>query len=185
MAARTGGGTGRARCHGAGVAAIGVVLACVAPLVLSVPPSGAGVRHASHSLAARRNRDEKKFEYKGVVGVGHKLAATINLNCRDKFNGGGRSVIAHVARRPGDPESVFSRAYVQSNLAGGGSGGVTTWIPTASVSWGHIGSRLATAIRVTVSANQHRRAVHYDVTITCTPWISEGSKHPGAWVIAG
>jgi hypothetical protein len=135
--------------------------------------------------AARRNRDEKKFEYKGVVGVGHKVAATINLNCRDQFNGGGRSVIAHVARRPGDPQSVFSRPYVQSNVTGGSSGGVTTWSPTASVSWGRIGSRLATAIRVTVSANQHRRAVHYDVTITCTPWISEGSKHPGAWVIAG
>ncbi|HEX4162069.1 MAG TPA: hypothetical protein VHZ05_06200, partial [Acidimicrobiales bacterium] len=162
MTRRANGGAERGRWHIAGATACGVALACLAPLVLSAPPSAAGVRHARALSAARRNRDEKKFEYKGVVGVGHKLAATINLNCRDRFNGGGRSVIAHVARRPGDPQSVFSRPYVQSNLSGGSSGGVTAWSPTASVSWGRIGSRLATAIRVTVSANQHR-AVHYDV----------------------
>ncbi len=182
MTIRTNLGAGSMWRSAAGATAAAIVLTSLPLSVLAASPSAAGVRHRSSVSAARNKRDDKSFHYKGTIGVGHRIVATINLNCRDKYRSHG-----YVARRPGDPESIFNRPDVQSNLTGGKSGGVTNWAPTASVQWPHPtpGSRLATAIRVTVQANQTRTPVDYDVTIWCGPQAGAGGRHSGAWIIVG
>lgn len=172
-----------------------VTLVALTLLGLSAPTSAAGPRHrASVGTAQRKPRNtkaeyprDKKFEYKGVVGGSMPILAKINVNCGDKFTDHLGRPRGYVARRPGDPNSVLNHPHVQSNLKGGDSGGVTTWAPTASVRWPdrRIGSRLATAIRVDVQANQTRRPVDYDVVVWCADAIYPGKHTSGAWIIVG
>lgn len=195
MKTRTRAGTRPARRYRAQATVSAVTLAALALLGLSTPAGASGPRHRASVATVQRKPNntkaeyprDKKFEYKGVVGGSHPILARFSVNCGDKFKDHLGHPRGYVAKRPGDPNSVLNHPHVQSNLNGGGSGGVTTWVPTASVPWPdrRIGSRLATAIRVNVQANQTRRPADYDVVVWCADAIYPGKHTSGAWIIVG
>jgi hypothetical protein len=83
----------------------------------------------------------------------------------------------YVARAPGDDATIFDSPYVKGTLSPNLSVGSSA---EAYVEWGHLFSRLATKIKVTVTNDKYQDVPEgkFNIDIYCA------SDQSGAWVIA-
>jgi hypothetical protein len=108
-------------------------------------------------------------EFSGTVNAGQTKETTVD--CTQATDGG------YVARSPGDPQSVFDSPRIEGKASSEVSVSSTA---TNVVTWGHLFSRLATAVHFSVYGPSGDRAASgdYDYKIYCT------SDQNSAWIIA-
>ena len=124
----------------------------------------------------QNDRSEGSVHFEGNLSGDHPIEQ-LDVDCTQVAGPVDGGHYHYVARDPSYSQTIFDEPRIDANVSSG-----ATWaaVRTASIAWGHVGSRIATAIRVTVqSTNTQFPNASYKFDVWCA------FADEDAWIVAG